>query len=98
MIECKRLHRFRKIHSVVAKSGMARRQEPSRELSRRTGRVTAHDVAALVGVSTSTVSRVPSGARTNMISDAARQRVIEAAAVPVQGVEKGYFNGVEKAA
>jgi LacI family transcriptional regulator len=59
---------------------MARRQERTQGLSRRTGRVTAHDVAALVGVSTSTVSRVLSGASTDMISDNTRQRVIEAAA------------------
>lgn len=37
-------------------------------------------MANLVGVSTSTVSRVLSGARTDMISDNTRQRVMEAAA------------------
>lgn len=49
-------------------------------ISRRSGRITARDVAEQAGVSASTVSRVLSGVPTDMISEATRQRVIEAAA------------------
>ncbi len=46
---------------------------------RSKGRVTARDVAELVGVSASTVSRVLNNSQTDLISDETRRRVLEAA-------------------
>ena len=58
---------------------MAKERVQKNDFKRRKGRVTARDVADLVGVSPSTVSRVLNNSKNNLISEKTRQRVIEVA-------------------
>jgi DNA-binding LacI/PurR family transcriptional regulator len=59
---------------------MSKNKQKAGKGKRPTGRITARDVADLVGVSPSTVSRVLNNNTNNMIGDETRQRVLEASA------------------